>query len=97
MAQLAKSAKDVELFGGGALARQGEHRKFKSQSDFGQMRRFKARNYRFQDYSPESLIRAAKNHPPRCHWTHRSPHGSCNVDARMKSLVTLKRIIPHAK
>jgi len=97
MAQVAKSAQDVELFGGAALARQGEHRKFKSQSDFGQMRRFKARNYRFQDYSPESLIRAAKNYPSRRHWTHRGSYGSCNVDARMKSLLPFEGILPHAK
>ena len=97
MAQVAKSAKDVELFGGAALARQGEHRKFKSQSDFGQMRGFKARNCRFQDYSPESLIRAAKNHPSRCHWTHRGSYRSCDVDARMESRLTFKRVLPHSK
>ena len=97
MAQVAKSAKDVELFGGAALARQGEHRKFKSQSDFGQMRGFKARNCRFQDYSPESLIRSAKNNPPGRHWTHRGSYGSCNVDARMKSQLPFEGILPHAK
>jgi hypothetical protein len=48
-------------------------------------------------YSPESLIRSAKNNPPGRHWTHRGSYGSCNVDARMKSLLTLKRIFPHAK
>ena len=95
--QVAKSAQDVELFGGAALARQGEYRKFKSQSDFGQMRRCKTRNCRFQDYPPESLIRAAKNNPAGRHWTHRGSHGSCDVDARMESLLTLERIFPYAK
>ena len=74
MVQVAKSAQDFELFGGGALARQGEHRKCKSY--FGQMPCFKARNCHFQDYSPESLIRASKNHPSRRRRTHRGsyPH-----------------------
>ncbi len=69
----------------------------KSQTDFGHMRRFKVRNCRFQNYSPTSLIRAAKNNPSGRHWTHRGSHGSCNVDARLESLFTLKRIFPHAK
>jgi hypothetical protein len=34
MVQMLKSTKDFEFFGGATLARQGEHRKFKSQSDF---------------------------------------------------------------
>ncbi len=47
MVQVAKSAKDFELF----LRlepwhRQGEHRKLKSRSDFSQMRRLLARNRR---------------------------------------------------
>ncbi len=45
MAQVAKSTKDFELFLRlETWHRHGEHRKFKSRSDFSQMRRFRARN-----------------------------------------------------
>jgi hypothetical protein len=47
MVQLGKSTRDFEVFGAQPWHRQGEHRKFKSRSDFSQMRRFGARNCRF--------------------------------------------------
>jgi hypothetical protein len=47
MVQLVKSTRDFEIFGAQPWHRQGEHRKFKSCSDFSQMRRFGTRNCRF--------------------------------------------------
>jgi hypothetical protein len=70
MVQLVKSTRDFEIFGAQpwhdstelAEVRQGEHRKFKSRSDFSQMRRFGTRNCLFRiigieknvDLSPRS-------------------------------------------
>jgi len=47
MVQLVKSAKDFEIFGAQSWHRQGEHRNFKSRSDFSQMRHWGTRNWRF--------------------------------------------------
>jgi len=47
MAELVKSTNDFEIFGAQPWHRQGEHRKFKSRSDFSQMRHFGTRNCRF--------------------------------------------------
>jgi hypothetical protein len=40
MAHLVKSTKDFEIFGAQPWHRQGEHQKFKSRSDFSQLRHF---------------------------------------------------------
>ncbi|MFO0417245.1 MAG: hypothetical protein ACK5Y6_08150 [Pseudomonadota bacterium] len=47
MVQLVKSTKDFDIFGAEPWHRQGQHRKLKSGSDFGRMRRFGTRNRRF--------------------------------------------------
>jgi hypothetical protein len=47
MEQLIKSTKDFDIFGAEPWYRQGEHRKFKSRSDFSQMCHSKARNCSF--------------------------------------------------
>jgi hypothetical protein len=47
MMHLVKSTRDFEIFGAQPWHRQGEYRKFKSRSDFSQMRRFGTRNCRF--------------------------------------------------
>ncbi|MFO0416654.1 MAG: hypothetical protein ACK5Y6_05135 [Pseudomonadota bacterium] len=47
MVQLVKSTKDFDIFGAEPWHHQGEHRKFKSRSDFSRMRRFGTRNCRF--------------------------------------------------
>jgi hypothetical protein len=48
MVQVLKSAQDSELFGGlGPGTVRASTQKFKSQSDFGQMRHFQPRNCRF--------------------------------------------------
>ena len=47
MVQLVKGTRDFEIFGAQPWHSQGEHRKFKSRSDFSQMRRFGTRNCRF--------------------------------------------------
>jgi hypothetical protein len=44
MVELVNSAKDFEICGAQPWHRQGEHRNFKSRSDFSQMRRLGARN-----------------------------------------------------
>jgi len=44
MVQLVKSAKDFEIFGAQPWHRQGEHRNFKSRSDFNQVRHLGTRN-----------------------------------------------------
>ena len=46
MAQIRESTQDFEIFGAHPWHRQGEHRKFKSQGDFGHIRRFQTRNCR---------------------------------------------------
>ncbi len=51
MVQVAKSTKDFELFRGANWHRQSEYLKFKSRSDFSQMRRFRARKYRIWDHT----------------------------------------------
>jgi hypothetical protein len=48
MVPLVKSTRDFEIFGAQPWHRQSEHRKFKSRSDFSQMRRFGTRNYVFR-------------------------------------------------
>jgi hypothetical protein len=47
MVQLVKSTKAFDIFGAEPWHSQGEHRKFKSRSDFCRMRRFGTRNCRF--------------------------------------------------
>jgi hypothetical protein len=47
MEQLVKSTKDFDIFGAEPWHRQGEHRKFKSRSDFSQMRHSETRNCSF--------------------------------------------------
>jgi hypothetical protein len=49
-------ARRILIFRRATLARQGEHRKVKSQSDFGHMRRFLARDCRFQVPSWRSQV-----------------------------------------
>ena len=51
-------------------------------------------------YSPESLIRSAKNNPPGRHWTHRGSYRRCHVDDGKETnisfgpLLTPKRLLP---
>jgi hypothetical protein len=47
MVQLAKSTKDFDIFGAEPWHRQAKHRKFKSRSDFSQMRHYATRNCSF--------------------------------------------------
>jgi hypothetical protein len=47
MVQLVKSTKDFDIFGAEPWHRQGEHRKFKSRSDFSRMRGFGTCDCRF--------------------------------------------------
>ena len=47
MVQVFKNAQDFEAFGTQPWHRQGEHRKFKRQGDFEQMRRFQTRKCSF--------------------------------------------------
>jgi hypothetical protein len=47
MVQLVKSTEDFDIFGAQPWHRRGEHRKFKSRSDFGLMRHSETRNRSF--------------------------------------------------